>query len=481
MFVVFALASCKKNNPSDNSTDPPSPPNVDNKAPSQVSVSLGSCSWDTASISWTKSVDPDNDPVSYKVYLNDELKTANYKSLGYTFRNLKEVTSYRVKIVAVDSKSKETASELDFSTKKYWLKYLRKVDYGLLTNNSSKKCGGMLKANDGGYIVVGDVELADWPSPPFKLCAVKIDTLGNKIWERRYDYTAGDFKIKVVSNNNDGYIVSGFNNVIKISNNGDLMWQRSISSQWHMINSVAVSADGSIYAAGSVASDSANGNVAEALLGKLDQNGNLLWKKTFSPTTRDEFHDIKVYNNELVALALTQDNNSHFRVFKLTFNGGILWDKEYYDPWGIVFPESIIQTREGNYVFAGYYLGVREVPHLYLQMIDANGNDIWKYDADDNNTQAYSVAETTDNALVVTGGYRFLYSADAALYKFDKSGNKLWERLYQEIGTYFYNKTVIPTADGGYIINSQKAKTYNVGADTDQIWIFKTDDNGEFE
>src|SRR5262249_3846197 len=149
-------------------------------------------------------------------------------------------------------------------------------------------------------------------------------------------------------------------------------------------NAIAVHTDGSIYAAGLIPSDSANGNVVEALLGKFDQDGNLLWKKTYSPTTRDEFHDIKIYNNELVALELTNDTNAHFRVQKLTLDGSVIWDKEYSSPWGYVFPENIIMTREGNYVFTGYFSGPSYVPYFYLQMIDANGNNIWTYFSNDN-------------------------------------------------------------------------------------------------
>jgi hypothetical protein len=66
------------------------------------------------------------------------------------------------------------------------------------------------------------------------------------------------------------------------------------------------------------------------------------------------------------------------------------------------------------------------------------------------------------------------------MYKFDKAGNKLWEKLYPEFATYIFNKTVIPTNDGGYIINAQKSKAYNNYLETDQIYIFKTNDIGEF-
>jgi hypothetical protein len=479
IIAVFTFVGCKKNNVSDNAANPPPPPNVNNNPPGQFTISLVTCSWDTATITWTKAIDPDNDSVSYKIYLNDTLKVENYKALSYTFKNLNEVTSYDVKILAVDSKLKETRSVLNFTTKKYWLKYLKKVDYGIFSPYTSKTTGQMVEANDGGYIMASFVELADWPNPPFKLCTIKIDSLGNKIWEKYYDYSRS-FELRIVSNNHNGYIISSGENIIRINNNGDLIWRQAIAEHGEVIYGIAVHTDGSIYATGLIPSDSANGNVVEALLGKFDQDGNLLWKKTFSPTTRDEFHDIKIYNDELVVLAFTDDNNPHFRVLKLTLDGSIIWDKEYSSPWGYVFPQCIMKTREGNYVFTGFFYGPSYEPYFYLQMIDANGNNIWTYFADNNHTLGSCVAETNDNALIVTGGYQSTYSTHSALYKFDKNGNQLWAKLYEEFATFFLNRTVIPTSDGGYIINSQKSKAYNSPGETDQIYIFKTDDKGEF-
>jgi hypothetical protein len=479
LVIVFVFTSCKKNRPVSDTITPP-PPVIGNNPPGQFSVSLIASSSDTATINWTKAVDPDNDSVTYKVYLNDTLKADSYKTFSYTFRSLKELISYNAKVVAADSKGNQTSSVLSFTTKKYWLKFLKAIDYGISSQYTSKKCGEMTKANDGGYIIVGDVELADWPTPPFKMCAIKIDSLGNKIWEKRYDYTvANSFEIRIASFSN-GYIICGGDNIIRINNNGDLVWRQTTGNQQQTISAIVVNTDHTFYAAGLVASDSANGNIDEALLAKFDENGNLLWKKTYSPTTRDEIHDIKIYNNELIALCVTDDAHPHFRVLKLALDGTILWDKEYPSPWGYVFPTNIIKTREGNFVFCGFFQGIAYVPYMYLAMIDNNGNSLWTYYSNDNNTRANSVAETNDNNLIVTGGYQFTYSAQSALYKFAKNGNTLWYKLYEEFATTFLNKTVIPTSDGGYIMNSQKSKAYNDPGETDQIYIFKTDDKGEF-
>jgi hypothetical protein len=477
IIVVFAIISCKKNNTPVNLPDP----NITNNPPGQFTISLEKVSWDTAKINWTKAIDPDNDSVSYKIYLNDTLKVQNYKELTFTFKNLKGNIAYRVKIVAVDNKLKETANEISFTTKKYWLKFFRKVEYGPITGYSYQKTGQMVKANDGGYIIVGNSQIGDWPNGIINTFTIKIDSLGNKIWQKRYDFVGDLYENKIVNCNN-GYIICGSLKLLKIDNNGDIVWQNSPNLPSESINGIAVSTDGSIYTVGLAPSSTPNITVI-ATLNKYDQNGNLLWAKSFSRTTREEFHDVKIYSdNELIVIGTTNEPDADFWVVKLSMDGTIIWDKSYHDV-GYAFPKSIIKTTEGDYVFTGYSYISSSGPYFYLQMVDANGNNKWIHYVNDNHTQAYSVAQTSDNSLIVTGGFQLntsVVSAKSALYKFDKNGNKLWEKLYGEFQTILLNKTVIPTADGGYLINSQKSKAYNNSGEIDQIYIFKTDDNGEF-
>ena len=110
--VIFVLASCKKNTIAVNPTNS----TINNNPPGAFTITISDYSSDTAKINWTRAVDPDNDSVTYKIYLNDTLKAQDFKELNYTFRNLAELKSYDVKVVAVDSKLKETPSSMNFTT-----------------------------------------------------------------------------------------------------------------------------------------------------------------------------------------------------------------------------------------------------------------------------------------------------------------------------------------------------------------------------
>lgn len=479
-FSFFCLCSCKKGKEPVEQNNPVVPPVV-NLAPGPFTISPAASSWDSIAVTWTKPVDPENDTISYRIYLNDTLKADNHTVTAYSFKNLRELTLYKIKIVAIDTKKNETASLFETTTLKYWLRFLKKVQYGPITGYSYQKTGDMIKTSDGGYIIVGDSQLGDWPDGPISMFSLKIDSLGNKLWQKRYNYTVGNStEIRIQQHTNGGYIICGGNNLMKITNEGDLVWHKKGDYMLEeTFNGIAINQDGTIYTVGHAASDSSN-NVVEALLSKYDANGHVIWRNRYSPTTREQFYDIKrIANNELLVAGTTSEPNADFWVLKLRGDGSIIWDKQYYGQ-GYAFPKHIIQTKEGKIVLTGYHLGTYSRTFLYVQMLDESGNHLWAYPFHTNASRGYYVSETNDNSLVVTGGNQLTYTAEAALFKFDKTGNLIWEKYYQEFATYLFNKTVIPTADGGYIINSQKSKAYNTSPETNEIYLFKTDDKGSF-
>lgn len=488
--TIFVNSGCKKNEVLSNISPAPLPALV-NKPPGQFNITLAESSWDTAKVSWTKSIDPDNDSIFYKVYLNDTLKITDYKQQTYTFRNLTQLTTYILKVVAVDTKQKETISIYNLTTKEYKLKFLKKLEYGLISGYSTQQLGQMIKAIDGGYVMVGKTELLSAPNN-IKFFILKIDTLGNELWKKYYNYSPGNTYAMRITKCNDGYLVNGEKSILKVDINGNFLWTKS-TTDYEYINGIAVNSMNQIYSVGWVASDSST-NVVEASISKYETNGNLIWNKRFSPTIRDEFDDIKINaNGELIVLGNTDGNNitiqqyqnntayinADFWVLNLSSEGNIIWNKSYHDN-GTAFAKNIIKTTEGNYVFTGFSFVTPGVPYFYLQMIDGLGNSLWRYYSNTNTTMGFSVSETNDNALIVAGGFKNYYDTDFALYKFDKNGNQLWNKQYSEFATSMINRTGIPTADGGYIINSQKSKIYNTGNDRDQIYIFKTDALGNF-
>ncbi len=155
------------------------------------------------------------------------------------------------------------------------------------------------------------------------------------------------------------------------------------------------------------------------------------------------------------------------------------WTKTYggsdYD-----YGYSVQQTQDG-YIIAGYTcsFGVGGAD-VYFIKTDANGNVEWtktyggRYD-----DWGYSVQQTQDSGFIIAGktysfgaGYEDVY-----LIKTDANGNVEWTKTYGGSG-WDCGYSVQQTQDGGYIIAGY---TFSFGAGYADVYLIKTDANGNVE
>jgi len=472
--LCFALIQCTKTVtvPAPEKPKKKQHPGAPNQLPSAFIISVDRLSGHEVSIKWTPSVDPDYDLVSYRIYLNDELKVADYIEHTYTFGNLQELSDYRIKIVAVDDRKGERSEELSVKTPKYWLKFLKKITYGDVW-----ACGSMVKGNDGGYVITGKTTIYGVP----RFFSLKVDTLGDVVWQQHYDEVLDDYSHMKIVATGDGYVVSATRHVFKINNRGELLWNNNVSPVGEA-SGCCVDDQGNVYVAGIQPA----GGQSMGAVNKYDKNGNFLWNRplTFTALGGDNLSDIIFTSDkQLVAFGHTLTGTYYdFLVAKLApSTGKPIWSKSY--PHNLsTLPIRIIETSDGNFVFTGTSMGVRLSPRLFVQMINKNGDYVWHFVKDEHWAFAKGVTEAKDKSLIVYGASIFSpYYLDFGLYKFDWSGKLLWQKKYEESSTALRNEGVIPTDDGGYFIASTKASRYGAGSVKTEVYLFKTDDQGNFE
>lgn len=212
---------------------------------------------------------------------------------------------------------------------------------------------------------------------------------------------------------------------------------------------------------------------------KADENGSLLWVKTYGMGT---------FNIEVgYAVVETNDGgywiaggtdgytgNSDFWAIRTDENGDTLWTNHYGGD-GEDYAYAGVQTNDGGYILAGatnsFGAGMDDV---YVVKTDENGIEQWaKYYGTEMFDYANGIQQTADNGYIIVGSSNM----DAYVIKIDENGAVVWENTYGG-GATDEAFSVKQTDDGGYIV---AGKNMSEGAGSYDVWLFKLDENGNMD
>ncbi|MBU2930163.1 LamG-like jellyroll fold domain-containing protein [Winogradskyella psychrotolerans] len=107
ILILIILISCSSDNSSDNNT---------NNSPSNFDISVSEITRISATITWTESIDPENEVVKYDVYLDENLTIENTLVQNYNFINLEINTLYNGKVIAKDEFGNTLEKQFSFTT-----------------------------------------------------------------------------------------------------------------------------------------------------------------------------------------------------------------------------------------------------------------------------------------------------------------------------------------------------------------------------
>lgn len=222
--------------------------------------------------------------------------------------------------------------KLDVSGNTQWTKYFG----GSLNDTLSDT----IQTTDGGFILVGSSDSADVDitgnKGTYDFWVVKINALGTLVWEKNYGGAEIDEAREIVSTDDGNYIIVGDTRsadvdvsqnsgsadlwLIKITENGDLIWEKTYGgSSFDVGRAIVKTQDSGFLIAGS--SRSQDGDLSEnhgqndAWVLKINSSGILEWQQSLGGSNIDFSYSVAELNDKKVVI-VGESSSSDFDILE---------------------------------------------------------------------------------------------------------------------------------------------------------------------
>jgi hypothetical protein len=375
------------------------------------------------------------------------------------------------------------ANDNNISVGKAEQKPQRETFYRTFGEREDDKGWWVQQTIDGGYIILGDT--AKYSDPDYKtdVWLIKTDSTGNKMWDKTYGGIIDrDRGYCVQQTYDNGYIITGYKDtfelwLFKTDSSGNMEWDKTYGGA-DTDGGICVqqTTDGGYIIAGY--KDSIGGVGGNVWLIKTYSNGTIEWDKTYGGADTDYAHYIQQTTDDgyiIIGTTCSYGNGEEdIWVIKTDNNGNMEWDKTFggteFD-----FGHCVQQTTNGGYIIVGktrsYGVGNYDA---WLIKTDNNGIKVWdKTYGGIEGDWSNCGRQTTDDGYILTGLTDSFGAGgrDVWLIKTDSNGNMEWDKTFGGLG-YDWSNCVQQTTDGGYIITGEK--------DHD-VWLIKTNSVGTKE
>ena len=337
--------------------------------------------------------------------------------------------------------------------------------------------------NDGCYIVAGETWTRTGSSSVNDFWLIKIDAMGNKIWDKTYGLDSYDFCSAVRQTSDDGFILVGSSEVapydsairlIKTDKYGATEWVKTyFEGTTSGRQDVIQTSDGGYV----IFSRNSSYNSNEKYIIRTDDAGDIIWVKNIAGLSLAWCGEIiKQTLDGGFIIAGCEDVNHRsigIKLIKLDSDGNFLWDKIFEaEDGGLGF--SVQLTNDGGFIICGHFSGgIGHYSGPWLIKTDSEGELIWESKIGTSKREfGYSVQQTIDNGYIIAGSYSPIFNRCPLLIKTDSEGQVEWRKTF---GDYYNGEvySVQQTTDGGYITVGTAENIVNF-----DLLLIKTDSEG---
>ena len=324
------------------------------------------------------------------------------------------------------------AIKLDADGNKTWDKR-----YG---GSLDETAASLVAASDGGYLMFGNSnsqaggDKSDAPLGQQDYWAVKIDGNGNKVWDKTYGGTSGDYAYSALATDDGGFLLLGYSSsgaggnktdpgagdkdfwAVRINAAGNVIWDKAYGGTGaDEPRSALATPDGGFLLVG-FSNSSPSGNKSSAPIGgsdvwvvKINADGNVIWDETYGGTGFDEGYGAALAPDGGYLITgwsgSPPDGNktqSHLGgndvwTIRIDAQGNKVWDKRFGGS-ATDLGKVALPTNDGGFFLAGYSGSSADGDKTQPSW---GSTDFWtfKINPDGNKTQALSATDADGNAL----------------------------------------------------------------------------------
>ncbi len=314
----------------------------------------------------------------------------------------------------------------------------------------------------------------------------------NVVWSRSFTDIAGEmWSIRPVSdggfimslgNAGDcvGYACEYYGQLIRLDANGEIIWHNMYEESTGIYNA-RETADGGFIAAGYYECVTSMDCYPDMYIMKTDSEGNLEWSQLVSSgdNNNDWARDaIQTQDGNYVVTGTWNDDgwNSKAALRKYDTSGDLMWAYNYSSSTANEAYE-VIETDEGDLVFAGYSGTQHGAYKFFMVKTDADGNQIWKKANNSVGDATLYALCKSPNGEYVAAGFCNSWRSNLIVKRNPNNGNNIWnECIIGEVSVGgVYDMT--PAAGGGYYIIDERSSLTKLDEDGQVIFTEQVQGN----
>ena len=213
---------------------------------------------------------------------------------------------------------------------------------------------------------------------------------GDLQWAKSFGGSSGDFGHSVSEASSGGYFLTGWGKsfgagdddlyVVRTDENGDLVWGKTFGgSSIDRGRSITATPDGGAVVAGHTNAFGAGLN--DILLIRLDSIGDTTWTRTYGTSGNDNgWSVVPTSDGGFIVGGNTSFGPGFLNAFLLKVNnqGDTLWAKAFGAGSGLTSGLTVIENNNGKYLLTGWTSAFGAGGNdAFLLQVDANGNTEW--------------------------------------------------------------------------------------------------------